>query len=285
MIRDPGHLLNGTVEVPSLPMIFTRINDAVNDPRSSIADIGGIISEDAGLTARLLKIVNSTLYSFPSKIETITRAVTIVGAQQLRDLALATSVMKVFTGMSEDLVNMESFWHHSIGCGITARILAAYRREPNVERFFAAGMLHDIGRLLIYIKMADQARAALLRCHSSGELLYKVELDEFGFDHAAVGGALLQLWKLPASLEEVVTSHHNPRGAHRYPVETAVIHVADIITNAMRLGNSGERSVPPLDAQAWDRIGVPPSYLSETVGQVERQFRAAITMIVPDTRK
>lgn len=285
MIRVPHDLLEGTVEITSLPMIFTRINDAVNDPRSSVADIGRIISEDSGLTARLLRIVNSTLYSFPSKIETITRAVTIVGTQQLRDLALATSVMKMFSGVSEDLVNMESFWHHSIGCGITARILATYRREPNVERFFVAGMLHDIGRLLIYMRMADQARAALLRCQSSGELLYEVELDELGFDHAAVGGALLQLWKLPASLEEVVTSHHNPRRAQRYPVDTAVIHVADIIAHAMRLGNSGERFVPPLDSRAWERIEIPPSCLSETMGQVDRQFKDAIKMILPDARR
>ncbi|PYV36816.1 MAG: phosphohydrolase [Acidobacteria bacterium] len=285
MIRNPRDLLNGTVEVSALPMIFTRINDAVNDPRSSIADIGRIISEDSSLSARLLRIVNSVLYSFPSKIETITRAVTIVGTQQLRDVALATSVMKMFAEMSEDLLNMEAFWHHSIGCGITARILASYRREPNVERFLVAGMLHDIGRLLIHTKMADQARAALLRCESSGELLYKVEVDEFGFDHAAVGGALLQLWKLPASLEEVVTCHHNPRRAQRYAVETAVIHVADVIAHAMRLGNSGERFVPPLDSRAWERIGIPLSYLSETMDQVDRQINDAIKMIRPDARK
>ena len=100
--------MKGALEIPSLPMIFTRIDEAVNNPRSSLADIGRIISEDSSLTARLLKIVNSAFYSFPSKIETISRAITVVGTQQLRDLALATSVMKLFQGISPDLINMEA---------------------------------------------------------------------------------------------------------------------------------------------------------------------------------
>ena len=133
--------MKGTLEIPSLPMIFTRIDEAVNNPRSSLADIGRIISEDSSLTARLLKIVNSAFYSFPSKIETISRAVTVVGTQQLRDLALATSVMKLFQGIPPDLINMEAFWKHSIACGVAARVLAAHKREANIERFFVAGIL------------------------------------------------------------------------------------------------------------------------------------------------
>jgi HD-like signal output (HDOD) protein len=282
MSLEPRDLVKVAGSISSLPMVFTRINDAVNNPRSSIADIGRVISEDPGLTARLLKIVNSAFYSFPSKIDTISRAVTIVGTQQLRDLALATSVMKVFKGIPEDLMNMEAFWCHSIGCGITARVLASHRREANLERYFVTGMLHDIGRLLLFMNLPKQARAALLRCQRSGELLYQVEYEEIGFDHATVGSALLQAWNLPASLEEVVAFHHAPQKAVRYPIEAAIVHVADIIAHVMGLGSSGEHLVPQLNPEAWERIGVPASLLPATLEQVERQFRDATRMILQD---
>jgi len=268
-------LVNGALEVPSLPMIFTRIDESVNNPRSSLADIGKIISEDSSLTARLLKIVNSAFYSFPSKIETISRAVTIVGTQQLRDLALATSVMKLFQGIPPELMDMEAFWKHSIGCGVTARVLATYRREANVERFFVAGILHDIGRLILCMKDPDWMKMAITRCRNNDELLFKIEYEELGFDHAAVGRVLLQNWKLPASLEETVAFHHNPEAATRYPIEAAIIHVADVISHVLQLGNSGERFVPPLNSNAWERLQMTPSQLASLCEQVDRQYQEA----------
>ncbi|MEW5976632.1 MAG: HDOD domain-containing protein [Acidobacteriota bacterium] len=284
MTLDVETLVRRTDSVSSLPMIFNRINDAVNNPRSSISEIGKIISEDSGLTARLLKIVNSAFYSFPSKIETISRAVTIVGTQQLRDLALATSVMSLFKGVSEDLMSMNSFWCHSVACGTAARVIATQRRESNVERFFVAGMLHDIGRLVLCVKMPDTFRSVLLQAQVDRALLYKVEMKELGFDHASIGGALLQSWKLPASLEEAVTCHHRPNSSVRYPVESAVIHLADIISHALGLGSSGERFVPALDAHAWDRLGIEPSQLPLIVKQIDLQYQEAVQTILGDAK-
>lgn len=280
-MTEARDLINGTLDIPSLPMIFTRIDEAVNNPRSSLADIGRIISEDSSLTARLLKIVNSALYSFPNKIETISRAVTVVGTQQLRDLALATSVMKLFRGIPPDLIDMEAFWRHSIACGIAARVLAALKREANIERFFVAGILHDIGRLVLCIKNPDWMRAALGRCHASGELLYAVENEELGFDHAAVGRVLLESWKLPASLVETVACHHNPEAARRFPVEAANVHLADIIAHAMQLGSTGERLVPTLSSVAWERTGVADGQLAAAIEQVDRQYLEAVEWMAP----
>jgi HD-like signal output (HDOD) protein len=234
------------------------------------------------LTARLLKIVNSAFYSFPSKIETISRAVTVVGTQQLRDLALATSVMKLFKGVPPDLISMEPFWRHSIACGVAARVLATHKREANIERFFVAGILHDIGRLVLCMKEPDWMRSALGRCHASGELLYKVEDEELGFDHASLGRILLENWKLPASLVETVAYHHNPEAAARFPVEAADVHVADIIAHALQLGSSGERFVPPLSPLAWERAGMSMGQLPGAIEQVDRQYREAVEWMAPE---
>jgi HD-like signal output (HDOD) protein len=284
MIAQAQALIEDVTDVPSLPEIFIRVNEAVNNPRSSLEDVGKVISEDTGLTARLLKIVNSAFYGFPSQIDTISRAVTIVGTQQLRDLALATSVIRLFRGIPHDLLDMESFWRHSVACGIAARILATYRREANVERFFVAGILHDIGRLIICLKRGDHIREVLPRVREGNHTLRQLEMEVLGYDHASVGGALIQAWKLPASLEEVILCHHSPLESSRYPVEAAVIHAADIITHALQLGNSGEYFVPQLEAKAWDRLALPISILAPTIDQVDRQCQDAVQMILPESQ-
>ena len=281
MDRSPRDLLRGYVEVSSLPMIHLRLEEAINNPKKSMSDIAKIIRDDPGLTARLLRIVNSAFYSFPSRVETISQAVTIVGTQQLSALALATSVMKMFKGLPEDLVSMDSFWRHSIACGLAARQLGTVRREANAERFFVAGMLHDIGRLVMFTKLTDASREILTVAKADKKLLYEIERERLGFTHAVVGGVLLQTWKLPTSLEETVMYHHNPTAAIRFPLEAAIVHVADIIVHAMDLGSSGETYVPPLDAEAWERLNLTPSVLASVEEQIDRQYQDALhTMLV-----
>jgi HD-like signal output (HDOD) protein len=272
MIGKPEDLLKGFVQLSSLPVIYTKINEAINDPQSSMKDISDIISDDPGLTSRLLQLVNSAFYGFPSRVETVSRALFIVGTRQIRDLALANSIMNVFEGIPEALVSMESFWRHSVACGLAAKILATYRRcEMNVERFFAAGIIHDIGRLVIYKKIPETAQAMILRCKNHREPLFSVERETIGFDHSELGRRLMQSWNLPPSLEEVVACHHSPQEARRYPVEAAVIHIADIIVHAMELGNSGQQYIPPMDEKAWQLIGIPTSALSPALDQLERE--------------
>ncbi len=279
---SPRDLLRGYVEVSSLPTIHIRLEEAINNPKKSMSDIAKVIREDPGLTARLLRIVNSAFYNFPSRVETISQAVTIVGTQQLSALALATSVMNMFKGIQSTLVSMDSFWRHSIACGLAARVLATMRRDNNAERFLVAGMLHDIGRLILYTKLTDKSQEILNTARQQPQLLYETERDALGFTHAVVGGLLLQSWKLPTSLEEIVMYHHNPMSATRFPMETAIVHVSDIIVHSMQLGTSGERYIPPLDPAAWEKLNLHPSVLASVEEQVDRQYQDALQTMMAD---
>lgn len=283
--RNPYDLIRDDVRVGTLPLVFMRLNEVINNPCSSVLDMGTVIEEDQGLTARLLRLANSPFYSFPSKVETIRQAVTVIGTQQMMDLVLATSVMDMFRGIPAELVTMEAFWHHSISCGIIARIMAVYRREPNVERFFVAGILHDIGRLVIYSKMPEASVKIIMRCREDGELQNKAEREVLNFDHADVGEALLKEWKLPLSLREMVAFHHSPSRAMHFPLEAAVAHTSDIIARALQLGKSGDAFVPPMDAGAWSRLELQPGVLSPTIEQAERQFAAAVNLIKPESKQ
>ena len=277
-------LISDNLKIFSLPSIFLRLNNAVNDLRSSVTDIGNIISEDQGLTARILKLANSPLYGFPSKIETISKAVLIIGTKQIRDLTLATSIIRVFEGIPENLITMETFWRHSIACGVIARIIAGYRREPNVETFFTAGILHDIGRLIMYAKMPAECRDILSQIAKQPQLLFKVERESLGFNHTDVGGLLLKQWKLPQDLMEAVANHHNPDKALQYPVEAAAVHVADILAHALQLGNSGEKYIPRLSEEAWAKLSFQTSMLPFLFKQGLQHVDIAMQIILPSKK-
>jgi len=275
--KKPKALLKGLVELSSLPFIYIKINEAINSPLSSIQDLSEIISGDPGLTSRLLRLVNSAFYGFRSKVDTVNRALLMVGTQQIRELALATSVMSLFKGIPGHLVSMESLWKHSVACGLAARMLAKFSRsDANVERFFTAGIIHDIGRLVIYKKIPEMAQEMILRCKDSKEPLYLVEKEMLGFDHCDLGRMLAQSWNLSPRLEEVLACHHFPQKAKQSPVEAGVVHIADYIVHAIQLGDSGEQYIPPLDEKVWELSGIPASVLSSTSDQLRHEFEDAV---------
>jgi putative nucleotidyltransferase with HDIG domain len=252
----------------------------MDDPHSSAADFGAIVSSDPSLTVRLLQLVNSAFFGFPSRIESVSQAVTVVGTNQLQDLALATSVIVVFRDIPEDLVNMESFWRHSLGCAVTARVFAANRGESNVERLFVAALLHDVGRLIMFQANPEEARRTLKLAGKHRQLLHVVERDTLGYDHAAVGMALIGAWNLPENLQEPVGYHHQPEKARRFPVDAAIVHVSDVTTHAMVLGHSGERFVPPLSRNAWLSVNKTDSVSLSSINNIRRQYDAAVQVIL-----
>ncbi len=269
---NPSDLVKSSVKLSSPPEIFVKLNETMEDPDFSFSDISRIIGSDPSLSARLLKIVNSSFYSFPSTIESIPHAVSIIGSRQLRDLALSTTILTSFEGIPETLIDIGSFWSHSIACGIAARTIALHSRETNTERYFLAGVLHDIGRLVILENFPELAREILNQTQASGELLFKTEENILGFDHAILGAALIESWQLPSYLEETIRCHHHPLKSTNYPVESSILNLSDAFAKSMELGNSGDPFLTPLDPISWNRIGISTTLLSVIWNQIETQY-------------
>jgi len=277
----PEDVVEMAGEMATLPIIFTRINEAVENPKSSFSEIGQIISGDSASSARLLKIVNSAYYGFSNKVETITHAITIIGTAQLRDLVLATAVIERFQGVPSKTIDMKSFWLHSISCGLAARILATYRHDRNPERFYVLGVLHDIGRLLMFLNIPDQMRKVIKMAEQEKISLYEAEKKIIGFSHAEMGGFLMEAWNLPGTFQTAINFSHDPSSTTpEYVTETSILHVADLISHCMEHGSSGDRFVPPLDEEAWEKIGLRPSILASVVYQLDRHLDEAIHMFL-----
>lgn len=266
--------------VPSLPAVFVRLTAVVDDPHSAIRDMEGVVYEDPALAGRLLRLANSAYFGFPGHVDSLSRAITLVGTRQLRDLALATSVLDLFTGVASQWVSMQSFWRHSVATGLIARALATWRREANAEQFFVAGLLHDMGRLVMLLKASDSMAQALERSRRDDVLLHVAEREIFGFDHATVGNELLLQWNLPPGICAAVAWHHMPMRAGSHVPMAALVHVADVIANAIAFGSSGADAVPPLDAAAWSALGIPASVIKPSLNLVRQQFSDTMTIMM-----
>ena len=266
------------INLPEAPSIVFELNDVIANPRSTADDIAQVVQKSPSLTARLLKIVNSTFYGFPSKIDKISSAVILLGTKEIASLALGISIFSTFDKISKKIVDMFSFLKHSIACGIISRMLAAHKGIPQTEQFFVSGLLHDLGRLIIYGNFPEDSHNILQRSQTTSNLLYEIEKDYFGCNHCHVAKHLMQQWKLPISLENNIFYHHNPSEAQQQ-VAATIIHLADIITHGLGIGTSGERFVPPLDSEAWTTLNLSPTCFDIVVKPALHQFVALESML------
>ncbi len=272
-LRDEGScedLVRLETQLSSLPDVYYRIMEVLQSSASSVAVIADVIGKDPSLSAKLLKLVNSAFYGFPSKVDAIPRAVMIIGVAELSMLAVGVSAIQVFAGIPAELVDMKEFWRHSIACGVLARNLSLRMRGLSPERLFAGGLLHDIGRLVIFRSLPQAATQALLFSRFNSLPYFEAEKDVLGFDHARVGAMLMTEWKYPPALSNIVKYHHNPAAASSI-VEPAVAHVANAMAVVMDIARGAMVHFPGIQDQAWKALGLGEEVLGEILSQSERQ--------------
>lgn len=276
LVQDIGGLI-------TLPEIYLRINRLIDDPRSSSSDIARAISQDPAFTIRLLRVANSALYSFSSSVDTVARAVSIIGTAQIRSLALSMSVAKSFAGLPNALVSMENFWRHCLYCALIARRLAKALAGCDRDAVFAGALLHDIGELVIFNRLPAQAKEALLIVLDSQDEIpvHRAEFQVMGFDHSDVGGELARQWKLPALLEECIAHHHDIARATRYPQEVAVVHIANILALMAELDTLEQDEVPAIDPLAWERSGLTWDSVEPAVREAQSEIAEIESLFSP----
>ncbi len=260
----------------TLPDVFVRINRLLEDPDSNISDLAKTVSQDPSFTVRLLRIANSAFYGLSSTVDTVNKAVSIIGTGQIRNLALATSVAHSFAGLPNTLVSMEHFWRHSLYCALLARLLAQRTGGCDADAVFTAALLHDIGELVIFNRLPEQAKEALLMVLDSADELpvHIAEQQVMGFDHSHVGAKLAQQWQLPPMLCECIAHHHDVGAARHFPREVALVHIANILALMAEVHTTDLADVPAIDPHAWTVSGltaetVVPATLEEVQQEID----------------
>lgn len=228
-------------DIPTLPTVIHKIIEIVDSPNTSATDLNKAISMDQALSAKVLKLVNSAFYGFPKKIETLTQAIVILGFNTVRSLALSISMVDFLSNRGgRPHLNYAEFWKHSIGVSILARSLARKAFPQIAEEAFVAGLLHDIGILILdqflpgeYVKVFEAVQREKLP-------LYQVEKAVLGTTHSDVGRMLAAKWNLPDTLLYSIAYHHNPSPTREMFPITATIHAANIGAKILRLGGVGD---------------------------------------------
>lgn len=285
-------LIERSGKLGSLPAIVYKVFSVMDDPKSTATNIGKVINDDPALTARLLKLVNSPFYGFTAKVDTVYRAVALIGHKELRSVVVAASAINVFDGIPSELVSMKDFWKRSLSTAVTARVLAAFKREPQIERFFIAGLLHDIGSLLLYLKLPEEMSWALSQVLDS-EITDRVELakaekDIMGFDYTEVGGELLKKWNLPTPICVAVRYQLDPENAPQKEQGGAwLIALASQIVDKYFEQDAQENSVDDfalepnqinlekIDIALWQANKLDPQLLPKILEKAQQQFESS----------
>lgn len=277
-------LVNKASNLISLPEISLRVNELANDPNSTAEDMGKVISQDPALVVRMLKIANSAYYGLSTEVDTITRAIAILGTNKIRDLVLSTSTSQAFEGIPNNLITMQDFWHHSLYCGLLAQILSKKSKKANTESIFIAGLLHDIGQLLMFNQLPEKSHEAILLLMEGTEDLetFEAERHVFGFDHMQVGAELIKNWKLSPVLQECVEFHHEPQKAKDFPVEVALINIANAVAVMADFDSmSEEDEIPKIDPRSWELTGLSKNDLPEAIRQAQKEINEVESVLFP----
>lgn len=272
-LLTPESIAVNTATIASLPELHQQLEAAIRSPTSTLDELARIISSDPGLAARLLKLANSALYKNSNPIETITRALTLIGTRQLQELALATLVIQRFRLLTTPQLNMREFWRYSLATAIAARVIAIHLQERDCERYFLAGLFHKVGRLVLFIDYPELAAKSLAQAEQAQILLSDAEEQLLGFHHAEIGHALLRQWNLSNLHCDGVHYHINPSTAPATSSIACIVHLANWLAGAIAFGHAGDNFVPRLDGNALTMLGLPVTALETLLLELERQYR------------
>ena len=209
MGNDARQLLERVDDLPPLPAVAARVMAMADDANSSALDMAQVLSSDQALTAKLIRISNSAYYGFARKVSTVREAVVVLGMKQVRQVAVGASLMNSFNGrrVDDDVFDIDLFWGHSVAVAIAAETIAKKTRAARPEDAFTAGILHDIGRLVLRQVMPNEFRSAVVMA-IQGTPLHIAELETTGYSHDEIGLALGEKWKFPTHLVDAVANHH-----------------------------------------------------------------------------
>jgi HD-like signal output (HDOD) protein len=266
--------------LPTLPSMLGTINKMMMNPRTSAKEVAQLISSDPSLTSRVLRVVNSSFYGFPSRITTVTHAIVILGFNTIKSIVLSSSIFDVF---KKDTVvegfDRTEFWKHSIGVGAGARVLGRMFNYPVPEELFIAGLLHDVGKIIIDQFVHERFVDIVNTTKTRNILIVEAEQEILGFTHCEIGTWLFQKWNLSKGLLECTRFHHNPSLASENQKIVAMIQISDVLCRALQFGSGGDKKIPIISESAWELLGLRTEDFDKLLKEADEEIEKAIVFL------
>ncbi len=274
------NIIGSVDRLPTLPIIHTKLTNLLQAPNTTAKMISDVISEDQAIAVKVLNLVNSAFYSLPQKIGSLKHAIVVLGLNQIKNLVLVTSTIKMFKELNSDsLFDMQKFWEHSIGCAVAARVLAetAYLKKP--DDVFTGGLLHDIGKLVHAVYLREEFATIIADVNESRLPIIEAERKILGCDHTYTGGVLATKWNLSQGTVDMIEHHHLSDHSAELTKEVAAVHIGNTLCIALGLGSGGEKKVPVAQMKAWNILDIELNNLESIVERIDRLFKESVVIL------
>lgn len=266
-------------EMPALPITVSKILEVANNIKSTAKDLNDVISIDPVLTGKVLKLINSAYYGINEQVTSIVRAVIMLGLNTIKNLALSSAIIGSISDKNLFVaLNLEGFWRHSIGVGVTAKHIAqnmGIERKVS-EEYFISGLLHDIGKIILNKYFPKLYLEAIKLSDINHTPLYKEEASQINLDHTLVGGLIAKKWNLAKSISEVIVKHHSLENVDAENKKlVAIVNLANIFCNIHNIGFGGDLSKEDYNGKVLSELGLSGSALTDILGDVEGDIKRA----------
>ena len=260
-------------DLPTLPTLYIALREKLNDALSSASDIAKILSSDQAICSNILRIANSSFYGLSGRITTIPHAIVVSGFNGIHHLVLNTPVAQMFTEHAVNGFNLSSLWEHSLAVAAIARIIGRCTGYTSQEEIFTAGLLHDIGKIIIYKYRPDDFSRIIHEVKGGGIFIKDAEEKYLGVDHTDIGTCLLETWNFPQLLIRTTAYHHNPVLAKEKIKAASIVHFADIIARALEIGSGGDDTIPSFLEDANQALGLTTGDIDEIIEKIDPELK------------
>lgn len=267
-------LLQTDSELSSLPEIYIRVSDLLDNENSSATQIGQVVETDPALTSRILKMVNSAYYGYSNRIASISQAITILGRDRLRQILIGSVLGGVFGKMTNHVISMQDFWYHSVKTALLCRDLAKSSRLSEIsDVLFTAGLLHEIGRLILSHKLPDLYQQVESALQNSDTDICKAEQEVIGYTHSDTGDAFIRKWGLPEILSVTAKYHHRPldAGEHEHGEEILLVYLANLLSSIEEPTEAEDVEQALQKTQGWQELGLNAESIFEACELADKQ--------------
>jgi putative nucleotidyltransferase with HDIG domain len=272
---DIRQRLQSIKSLQTQPAVIAKISQMLQNPATNADELGFAIRTDQVLASTVLRLVNSAFYGFPGKIASISHAIVLLGFSTVKNIVLTASVLEMFKVKGGDRFNAQNIWKHSLACGVAAQCVAQAVKYDNKEECFIAGLLHDIGKVVMFQMAQDDFMRVVDCAGKTKSLFYDTESKLLGINHQEIGGMLIEQWRLPSRILCAVSSHHAPPALDENTTLAAIVHCADIFARALGYGNGGDNKVPPVSNNAWDGLGMDNVDLGRLLDSIDKEWQKA----------